>query len=117
MPEAVPLDWIRDIFRGAIQLSENQAPPCDFPAGYIFRGLIGQGGFGWVCRAHQASLRRDVAIKFMRRDRALSENELMRFQREIEVLKGLSHPRVISLLDADFEFETPLHRHRSDRRG
>ncbi len=62
-------------------------------------GLIGQGGMGFVYRARQPGLDRDVALKILSpvlgRDPAFAE----RFAREARVLGKLSHPNIVAVFE------------------
>lgn len=78
---------------------------------YQLREKIGSGGMGVVYRGWHPMLRRDAAVKILRhhvatlndspRDAADSDGkELRRFQREIESLARLRHPRIAVAYDA-----------------
>jgi len=58
--------------------------------------LIGQGGMGQVWEAEQVSLRRTVALKFIRPDR-LSEKQLAYFEREARAGARLNHPGIVAV--------------------
>jgi serine/threonine-protein kinase len=63
---------------------------------------LGAGSFGKVFLARQRSLGRLVAIKLYSPDeRTWSDAEAGRFVREAKILGRLSHPRVITIFDAD----------------
>jgi Protein kinase domain len=55
---------------------------------------IGAGGMGEVYRAHDASLKRDVAIKVLPASLAGDADRLARFQREAETLAALNHSNI-----------------------
>jgi eukaryotic-like serine/threonine-protein kinase len=61
---------------------------------------IGSGGMSTVYRAFDETLERDVAIKLMHR--ALSDDPLQheRFRREARAVARLSHPHVVTVIDA-----------------
>ena len=63
---------------------------------------IGAGGFGTVFRAHQTSLRREVAVKMVNnaiRDRKVQ----IRFEREIQAMGMLSgHPNIVTVYDSGY---------------
>ncbi len=63
---------------------------------------VGAGGFGVVYRAHQESLRRDVAVKMVTstiKDRKVR----IRFEREIQAMGMLSgHPNIVTVYDSGF---------------
>jgi len=50
---------------------------------------LGQGGMGQVYLAEQISLRRKVALKFLRSDLANNKDSLKRFQNEAETVGRL----------------------------
>jgi serine/threonine protein kinase len=54
---------------------------------------IGKGGQGEVYRAVDSSTGRHVAVKLIRKDVLLHEQFVERFQREMEVAIGISHPK------------------------
>jgi tetratricopeptide (TPR) repeat protein len=58
---------------------------------------LGAGGMGEVYRARDSKLGRDVAIKVLPTDRALSENARRRFQREAMAASSLNHPNIITI--------------------
>lgn len=63
---------------------------------YEVVGKIGEGGMGVVFQARHSSDDRLVAIKVLRRS---DERDLARFDREVELIRSLSHPRIVKYLD------------------
>ena len=67
---------------------------------YRILGLIGRGGMGEVYRAHDARLRRDVAIKVLP---ALSRSDagtlLQRFESEALLAASVQHPAVVPVYE------------------
>ena len=61
--------------------------------------LIGHGGMGFVYRARQPKLGRDVAIKVLPSDRAADPEFRERFLREARTLASLSHTNIVSIYD------------------
>ncbi len=66
--------------------------------GHDVTALLGQGGMGYVYRARQASLRRDVAAKVALTTSSDAE-ETERFFREAQVLAQLDHPNIVPIYD------------------
>ncbi len=66
---------------------------------YELRGELGRGGAGVVYRAHDPSLRRDVALKMLLAART-EEAHLKRFLREARTLARVRHPGIVSVHEA-----------------
>ena len=66
---------------------------------YEIIGEIGQGGMSVVYRAHDAQLRRDVAIKVMHGFLADLPEARHRFHREAVAVARLRHPNIIEIFD------------------
>lgn len=60
---------------------------------------IGAGGMGEVYRAHDARLRRDVAIKVLAPAFASDPERLRRFELEARAAGSLSHPNIVTVHD------------------
>ncbi len=67
---------------------------------YEIVGLIGYGGMSAVYKVRQKSVGRFVALKILPKEVAEAAGGNERFAREIGILAGLSHPNIITLLDA-----------------
>jgi serine/threonine protein kinase len=64
---------------------------------YEITTLIGSGGMGEVYRAHDATLKRDVALKVLPETFAYDSDRLTRFRREAQVLASLNHPNIAQI--------------------
>ena len=62
--------------------------------------LAGQGAFGYVYRARDPKLDREVAIKLPRSNRFLMPEEIERFLRESRNAAQLDHPDIVRVFDA-----------------
>ncbi len=65
---------------------------------YTLEGKIGEGAMGTVYRARHAMLRRPTALKMLRPD-AMSEENLARFEREVQLMSQLHHPNTVQVYD------------------
>jgi len=63
---------------------------------HILRKL-GQGGMGYVYLARQQSLKREVALKFLRKELVDNPVALQRFQAEAEAVARISHPNIVQV--------------------
>jgi serine/threonine protein kinase/ABC-type phosphate/phosphonate transport system substrate-binding protein len=64
---------------------------------YILGKQIGSGGMGLVYQAHQISLNRKVALKFVRDSQVASPALLRRFTIEAEAAARLHHPNIVRI--------------------
>ncbi len=69
---------------------------------YELISKLGQGGMGAVYKARQASMDRTVAIKVLPRNLARNEDFIARFLREARAAGRLSHPNIVTGIDAGF---------------
>ena len=58
---------------------------------------LGQGGMGQVYLAEQVSLKREVALKVLRRDLARNETSLARFKAEAEAVARATHANIVQV--------------------
>ena len=61
---------------------------------------IGAGGFGFVVRARDRLLGREVALKMPLPDRVLAPGDVRRFLREAQAAARLDHPNIVRVYDA-----------------
>ncbi len=64
-------------------------------AGFELGARLGEGGFGVVYRARDVRLRRDVAVKLLRRELVSTQGFVERFEREAQALAALRHPNIV----------------------
>lgn len=67
--------------------------------GYEIHQVLGRGGMGVVYRARDLKLKRIVALKMIRADFGISDEERIRFRREAEVIAQIQHPNVVQIFD------------------
>jgi eukaryotic-like serine/threonine-protein kinase len=60
-------------------------------------GVLGEGGQGLVLRAIDKKLKRNVAIKLMRRQYSADPIFVKRFESEARVTAGLNHPNIVKV--------------------
>ncbi len=68
---------------------------------YFVLDKLGAGGMGVVFKARHRRLGRVVALKILPPSLARNRDLLTRFRREVDVAAKLSHPNIVSVLDAD----------------
>ena len=61
---------------------------------------LGSGGFGFVVRARDRLLGREVALKMPLPERALAPGDVHRFLREARAAARLDHPNIVRVFDA-----------------
>ena len=67
---------------------------------------LGQGGMGVVFLAHDTSLDRKVALKFLPDIFSGDPEQLARFEREAKALAKLAHPNILTIFDFGREGDT-----------
>src|SRR3954464_6879612 len=75
---------------------------------YRLEEKIGSGGMSSVYRAFDPMLERWVAIKLMHRDISDDPDQLERFRREARAVAQLSHPHVVTVIDAGEDDGAPF---------
>ncbi|WP_248913844.1 serine/threonine-protein kinase [Polyangium aurulentum] len=66
---------------------------------YVILAKIGAGSMGTVYRARHERMRRDVAVKILRADRAFDMHAAARFEREARATRLLHSPYTVTVLD------------------
>ncbi|MFV1962311.1 MAG: BTAD domain-containing putative transcriptional regulator, partial [Acidimicrobiia bacterium] len=67
--------------------------------GYELREKIGEGALGYVYRAYQPAVGREVAIKVIRPELANNPDFIRRFEAEAQLVARLEHPQIVPLFD------------------
>ena len=67
---------------------------------YRLEAKLGSGGMSTVYLARDQTLDRAVAVKVMHREMSEQEDQLERFRQEARSVAKLSHPNVVSVIDA-----------------
>jgi serine/threonine-protein kinase len=70
---------------------------------YRLDAQLGRGGMSTVYRAFDIVLERPIAIKLMHREIASDSAQLERFRREARSVAQLSHPHIVTVIDAGEE--------------
>ena len=81
------------------------APGTEVAARYEIRSVLGHGGSAVVYEAFDRELKRVVALKVLRGDRA-SEAALKRFRREVAVARDAASPHLVRVFDIGVSGET-----------
>jgi serine/threonine-protein kinase len=70
---------------------------------WVILEFVGKGAMEEVYRAHQLSLKRDIAIKIIEDldDETEIETTFHRFRREVEAMAQIRHPNVLQVFDYD----------------
>ncbi|NDJ84642.1 MAG: protein kinase [Chloroflexi bacterium] len=67
--------------------------------GYELKSLLGEGGFGAVYAAHQAAVKRDVALKVILPEYANHPDFIRGFETEARLVARLEHLHIVPLYD------------------
>lgn len=65
---------------------------------YTLKSLLGEGGFARVYLARHALLKRPTAVKILKPEQ-INQRNLVRFEREVQLASGLTHPNTIGIYD------------------
>lgn len=79
----------------------NNTAQHEFPviAGYRLLKVLGEGGMSTVYLAQQESLRREVAVKVIRKDALSDEVARRRFENEARTIARLDHPHIVRIYE------------------
>jgi HAMP domain-containing protein/predicted Ser/Thr protein kinase len=66
---------------------------------YLIRERLGRGGMATVFKAHDPTINREVAIKFLHASLCADDEYRARFLREARAAGGLSHPNIVVVHD------------------
>ena len=67
---------------------------------YRLDSQVGAGGMSTVYKAFDITLERPVAIKLLHREIAADSDQIERFRREARAVAQLSHPHIVTVIDA-----------------
>ena len=81
-------------------LSDHKAMP--EIAGYELLGELGRGGMGVVYKARHVQLNRLVAIKLLSYPEHRTQEVILRFRKEAELLALLKHPNIVQIYEVGF---------------
>lgn len=101
-PDADP-DWLASLFYTTQVTAPATAAPYLVPerlGDYQLIGRIGGGGMGTVYKALHVRMGRVVALKVLRPEIQQNPVLIQRFDREVRAVARLSHPNIVSALDA-----------------
>ncbi len=92
---------VADQDRGGTEVALSDHPAhAPHIEGYTILAEIHRGAQGVVYEAVQEAANRTVALKVLLRGRYASHRERLRFEREIDLVAGLSHPHIVTLFDS-----------------
>lgn len=76
---------------------------------YRLDAVLGEGGMGIVFKSHEPKLKRDIALKLLKPSGVQGAKRLERFQRELAIIAGLSHPNIVRVFDSGMDPRLGLH--------
>ena len=86
--------------------SVKESPPGQMLGRYQLERQLGAGSFGEVWLAFDPLLKRSVAIKFPREDRAWTPGEIDQFLAEGRKVARLEHPNILPIYDVNYQGST-----------
>lgn len=100
--QSIELDPAQILMEMLAEADGNAPPKAGLPiiAGFRIKRRIGVGGFGAVYLAERETDKHPVAIKVMLARVAVDEDARRKFSQEIELLKNLQHPHIVTILDS-----------------
>ena len=106
--EASPLQDGDIIEIGTTRIAYGQVQKRGLPTipGYRVLEELGRGGMGYVYRAEQTSLHREVALKVLNRELTKDPAFVAKFVAEARAAAKLQHPNVVQVFDVDNDGET-----------
>lgn len=100
-----PIDFALLLQRIGVQLEARDSRRKNVGP-YRIEDRIGAGGMGIVFKAVDTRNDKVVALKVLPRAMTVDEHFIMRFQREAEYVRGVTHPNVVQLVDAGKDGDT-----------
>jgi hypothetical protein len=97
------LDALREELHGnghALGNETSDMPMAASVGGCRIGAVLGRGGQGVVYEGIQESTNRKVAVKVLAPGRPGSSSDVMRFEREAELVSRLRHPGIVTLFDS-----------------
>lgn len=85
--------------RAALPVDDDLVPGTLIGDRYRVLARLGVGGMGTVYRAEHVLMKKEVALKVLRRDLGAMEDAVRRFEREAQSASRLSHPNIIAVTD------------------
>jgi serine/threonine protein kinase/tetratricopeptide (TPR) repeat protein len=82
-----------------IQVPKGQSPDWPIVPGLELMEVLGSGGMGVVYKARQATLDRDVAVKFLRDAHRADSEQRERFLQEARAVARLRHPNLVQVYE------------------
>jgi tRNA A-37 threonylcarbamoyl transferase component Bud32 len=103
--EATPLRDGDVIEIGTTRIAFGQVQKRGLPhiPGYRVIEELGRGGMGYVYRAEQTSLHREVALKVLNRELTKDPTFVAKFVAEARAAAKLQHPNVVQVFDVDHD--------------